>query len=152
MPDHHSGLSRVRATRGARATTGPAEAAADSHSESIAVRATAPRESARHAAHIILACRASRSGSARVRVRLRTRAYSHVSSAATKHSLTRSTDRLRLASLPRRVRTRSAARQNAPSFGTFPKIAYNNYAYVSLEKQLDMNFNVVKTRNLVSVA
>lgn len=80
MSDHHSGLSRVRATRGARATTGPAEAAADSHTESIAVRATAPRESARHAAHIILACRASRSGSARVRIRSRTRAHSHVSS------------------------------------------------------------------------
>lgn len=83
MPDHHSGLSRVRAARGACAATGPAETAADSHSESIAVRATAPRESARHATHIILACRASRSGSARIRVRSRMCAYPHVSSAAT---------------------------------------------------------------------
>lgn len=91
MLDHHSGLSRVRAGRGARATAGPAEAAATSHSESIAVRATAPRESARHAAHIILACRASRSGSARVRVRSRTRAHPHVSSAAT--SILRRRDR-----------------------------------------------------------
>jgi len=131
VSDHHSGLSRVRAARGARATAGPAETAADSHSESIAVRATASRESARHAAHIILACWASRSGSARVWVRSCTRANPHVSSAATSiirrrdQQIDASRESFLTSSNTFRCKTECSIVRNVS------KIAYNNYAYVS---------------------
>lgn len=84
VPNHHLGLSRVCVICGARAAAIPAEAIAYLHSEPIAICATTPRESARHATYVILACwLASRSGSNRVRVRSRRRescCYKHHSS------------------------------------------------------------------------
>lgn len=62
VSDHYPGLSRVRATRRIRTAASPAETAADLHSESIVIHATSLRESAHHAAHVIPARRAPRSG------------------------------------------------------------------------------------------
>jgi len=61
--DDHSGLPRIRAVCGIRAVAGPAETGADLHPESIViVHAVSLRESAHHAAYVISARRAPRSG------------------------------------------------------------------------------------------